>query len=47
MMIDRLEGRPLELEAIYGVPLARARECGVEMVRVGMLHALLGLGETG
>jgi 2-dehydropantoate 2-reductase len=46
MMIDRLEGRPLELEAIYGVPLARASECGVEMARVGMLHALLELGET-
>jgi len=46
MMIDRFEGRPLELEAIYGVPLVRASECGVEMVRVGMLHALLELGET-
>jgi 2-dehydropantoate 2-reductase len=45
MMIDRLGGHPLELEAIYGVPLARAGECGVEMVRVGMLHALLELGE--
>lgn len=45
MMIDRLEGRPLELEAIYGVPLARAAERGGEMVRVGMLHALLELGE--
>jgi 2-dehydropantoate 2-reductase len=47
MMIDRLEGHPLELEAIYGVPLARASECGVDMVRVGMLHALLELGEAG
>jgi len=46
MMIDRLEGHPLELEAIYGVPLARASECEVEMLRVGMLHALLELGET-
>lgn len=46
MMIDRLEGHPLELEAIYGVPLARAGDCGVEMARVGMLHALLELGET-
>ena len=46
MMIDRLEGHPLELEAIYGEPLARAAECGVQMVRVGMLHALLELGES-
>ncbi|APG28256.1 2-dehydropantoate 2-reductase [Syntrophotalea acetylenivorans] len=45
MMIDRLEGHPLELEAIYGVPLTRATACGVEMVRVRMLHALLELGE--
>lgn len=47
MMLDRLEGRPLELEAIYGVPLARAAERGMEMVRVEMLHALLELGESG
>ncbi|OEU75282.1 MAG: 2-dehydropantoate 2-reductase [Desulfuromonadales bacterium C00003107] len=46
MMIDRLEGHPLELEAIYGVPLTRAAARGVEMVRVGKLHALLKLGET-
>ncbi len=45
MMIDRLEGRPLELEAIYGIPLARAAEGQVEMVRVAMLKALLDLGE--
>ncbi len=46
MMLDRLEGRPLELEAIYGLPLARATARGVEMVRVGMLQALLDLGEA-
>ncbi len=46
MMIDRLEGHPLELEAIYGIPLKRAVEREVEMVRVDMLHALLGLGEA-
>jgi 2-dehydropantoate 2-reductase len=45
MMIDRLEERPLELEAIYGIPLQRAAEKGAEMVRVGMLYALLNLGE--
>ncbi|BCR06972.1 2-dehydropantoate 2-reductase [Desulfuromonas versatilis] len=47
MMIDRLEGRPLELEAIYGIPLQQAAARGVEMVRVRMLHALLALGEPG
>ena len=45
MMIDRQQGLPLELEAIYGVPLERAAQAGVEMTRVGMLHALLDLGE--
>lgn len=45
MMIDREEGRPLELKAIYELPLSRAVERGVEMVRVGMLAALLGVGE--
>ncbi|WP_432822979.1 putative 2-dehydropantoate 2-reductase [Trichloromonas sp.] len=43
MMIDRLEGRPLELEAIYGIPLRHAAARGVEMPRVRMLHALLGV----
>lgn len=46
MMIDRLEGRPLELEAIYGISLRRAAERGVEMTRVRMLLALLALGES-
>jgi 2-dehydropantoate 2-reductase len=45
MMIDRLEGRPLELEAIYEIPLQYAARQGVAMVRVEMLHALLELGE--
>lgn len=45
MMIDRLEGRPLELKAIYGIPLKVAADKGAEMTRVGMLHALLDLGE--
>ncbi|MEJ2699472.1 MAG: ketopantoate reductase C-terminal domain-containing protein, partial [Desulfuromonadales bacterium] len=36
MMIDRLEGRPLELEAIYSIPLRKAEEKGLEMVRVQM-----------
>ncbi len=45
MMIDRIERRPLELEAIYGIPLRRAAAAGVPMQRVAMLHALLELGE--
>jgi len=47
MMLDRLEGRPLELEAIYRIPLRYAARQGVSMPRVGMLHALLDLGEPG
>lgn len=45
MMIDREEQRPLELEAIYALPLARGRQGGVEMPRVGLLHALLEVTE--
>ncbi len=45
MMLDRLEGRPLELDAIYGQPLARAEKAGVDLPLVRMLHALLELGE--
>lgn len=45
MMIDRLEGRPLELEAIYNIPLKQARAAGVDMPRVEMLYSLLSAGE--
>ena len=45
MMIDRVEGRPLELEAIYREPLRRARAQGVTMPCTEMLWALLDLGE--
>lgn len=41
MMIDRLQSSPLELHAIYGIPLARATDAGTAMPRVAMLHALL------
>jgi 2-dehydropantoate 2-reductase len=41
MMIDRLQGSPLELEAIYRIPLMRAAATGTPMKRVAMLHALL------
>ncbi|MRR57411.1 MAG: putative 2-dehydropantoate 2-reductase [Deltaproteobacteria bacterium] len=47
MLIDRLEGRPLELDAIFGAPLAAAHEKGIEMPRVQELHALLQLAEKG
>jgi len=45
MMIDRCQGRPLELEAIYGIPLQRAKAAGVEMPRIATLHKLLKFGE--
>lgn len=41
MMIDRQEGRPLELDAIYRIPLEHAARRGVRMTRVAMLHSLL------
>jgi 2-dehydropantoate 2-reductase len=44
MMIDRLEGRRLELGSIYSIPVEQAAARGVEMARVRMLLALLELG---
>ncbi len=41
MMIDRQQGAPLELDAIYRIPLDRAAAAGAPMTRVAMLHALL------
>ena len=41
MMIDRRHGSPLELNAIYRIPLERAAATGTPMNRVAMLHALL------
>lgn len=41
MMIDRQQTSPLELAAIYGIPLQRATAAGVAMTRVAMLYALL------
>jgi len=46
MMIDREEGRPLELEAIYKIPLQHAKAAGVEMPKVEMLYSLLDFGEV-
>lgn len=45
MMIDRLEGRPLELDAIYGIPLQQAAAAGIEMPKTEMLYKLLKFGE--
>jgi len=41
MMIDRQQGLPLELDAIYRIPLERAAASGAPMTRVAMLYALL------
>jgi 2-dehydropantoate 2-reductase len=45
MMIDRLKARPLELGAIFGIPLQRANEKNIRMPRVRQLFALLQLME--
>ncbi len=41
MMIDRQKKSPLELNAIYRIPLQRAVKSATPMPRVAMLHALL------
>ncbi len=46
MMIDRIVGRPLELDAIYAIPLKRAAAAGSRMTKVEMLHSLLSVGEA-
>ena len=46
MMIDRQQAAPLELDAIYRIPLERAAEAGTPMTRVAMLHALLEATES-
>ena len=45
MMIDRQEGRPLELDAIYGRALALAADRHIDMAKTRLLFALLQLGE--
>ena len=40
-MIDYLDGKPVELEAIWGIPLSRARTLGVSVPRLEVLYALL------
>jgi 2-dehydropantoate 2-reductase len=46
MLIDRLESRPLELGAIFRVPLEAALRNGIKMLKVEELYALLDLGEA-
>ncbi|GIW13585.1 MAG: 2-dehydropantoate 2-reductase [Tepidiforma sp.] len=41
MVIDYVLGRPLEVEAILGNPVRRARELGVEVPRMEALYALV------
>jgi len=45
MMIDRQQGRPLELEAIYRIPLRMAAQKGVAMPKTEMLCQLLDMEE--
>ncbi|WP_298438959.1 putative 2-dehydropantoate 2-reductase [Geobacter sp.] len=47
MMIDREEGQPLELDAIFAVPLERGAARGVPMPRVETLLGLLSLAVQG
>ena len=46
MMIDRQQAAPLELDAIYRIPLQRAAAADAPMTRVAMLHALLEATEN-
>ncbi len=46
MMIDREEALPLELEAIYSIPLQQAMAVGINMPQIKMLYALLDFGEN-
>jgi len=40
-MIDHVEGRPVEVEAIWGEPVRQAKRVGVDMIRTEMLYRLL------
>ena len=46
MMIDREEGVPLELEAIYAIPVEQAKAAGIDMPKISMLYTLLAFGEN-
>lgn len=47
MLIDRLEGRQLEIEAIFHKPLQAAEKLGIRMPRVETVSALLQSAENG
>jgi 2-dehydropantoate 2-reductase len=47
MQVDRQEGRPMELEALLGQPLAIAARCGVATPRLEMLYRMVSLGKLG
>jgi 2-dehydropantoate 2-reductase len=40
-LVDFLAGREVEVEAIWGEPLRRARSAGVDMPRLGSLYGRL------
>ncbi len=46
MMIDRENGLPLELDAIYAIALQQAEAAGVSMPKTSMLQTLLAFGEN-
>ena len=45
MMIDRAARQPLELDAIYAIPLRQAKQAGVAMPHIEMLYSLLDIDE--
>jgi len=46
-LVDFLAARPIEVEAIWGEPLRRARAAGASAPRLGLLHALLAALDRG
>ncbi|SCZ90462.1 BZ3500_MvSof-1268-A1-R1_Chr1-3g02005 [Microbotryum saponariae] len=46
MLVDWIEGRPMEIEVILGNPIRIAREKGIEMPRLQSLYALLKMAAT-
>lgn len=41
MQIDREEGRLMEIDALFTIPLAHSAQCGVQLPRIAMLATLL------
>jgi len=46
MQIDRQEGRELEIEAMLGEPIRRAKRAGVEVPRLEMLYRMVKVGKV-